>query len=76
MGASKMKPLMTAQEVARILNCSQRTVYRLLSDGQLEGGKVKGAIRIVPDSVDRYIERIVSAFQLENGPYRFEKNCD
>ena len=66
--------LLSVTQAAKILNCSKRTVYRLLEEGALEGCKVRNLSRITEKSVNAYIERQVLAFQIENGPYHPPNN--
>lgn len=72
-----MKSLLTVLEAAKILNCSSRTVYRLAKGGELKACRIRNSIRIVADSLDLYIEKSISQFQLEHGVYNYsEKNSD
>lgn len=50
------KPLL-AKEVANELRCSQRQVYDLFDEGQLEGYRIGRAIRIYADSVTGFMDR-------------------
>jgi excisionase family DNA binding protein len=50
------KPLL-AKEVANELRCSQRQVYDLFDEGQLEGYRIGRAIRIHAWSVNDFIDR-------------------
>ena len=64
-----MKKLLLVQEVANLLRCTPKTVYRLIDEGRLVALNVRiGGIRIVADSVEKHIERQISKFQIENGP--------
>ena len=64
------KRLLTIAEAALILKCSRRTTYRLLSEGLLEGCKIRGGTRVTERSVNAYIDAQVLSFQLENGEYQ------
>ncbi len=44
------------REAADKLNVSETTIRRLLASGDLEGAKVRGAVRIDGDDVDRYLK--------------------
>jgi excisionase family DNA binding protein len=48
--------LLTAQEVARMLNVSDKLVYRMAKQGKLVPTPVEGCIRFHPDDVDAYLE--------------------
>lgn len=50
--------LYTPEEAAQQLACSRRTVYELISSGDLESIKIRGARRIPVDAVAAYIERL------------------
>jgi len=62
-----MKRNLRIDEVAEILACSRRSVYRLLENGELEGFRVKSDIRITPESVETFRQRQVSRFREEIG---------
>jgi len=46
-----MKPLRT-YEAAQRLDCTQRTVRRLLDQGKLQGYKIGGTWRVEPDEIE------------------------
>jgi excisionase family DNA binding protein len=50
-----VEPLMSIDEVARVLRISPRGVYRLMRRGQLESLKVGGRTLLEPDEVRRFI---------------------
>jgi excisionase family DNA binding protein len=54
---AELRPFLKVSELARFLNVTERTVFNLLSSGALPSYKVKGARRIDPRDVDRYLER-------------------
>ena len=58
LGQAVSQPLLKYQDVARILNVSQRTVFTLAEEGQLKRRKVRGQIRFRPADVQAYIEQI------------------
>ncbi|BBO88189.1 helix-turn-helix domain-containing protein [Desulfosarcina ovata] len=62
--------LITAQKAAAILDTSTRHVYRLLEDGSIVGLKTRGAVRIVEDSLNNYIQDQITIFQVDNGIFR------
>jgi excisionase family DNA binding protein len=43
--------------VADELSCSERTVRRLINDGELPAVRVRGSLRITREDLDGYIER-------------------
>jgi excisionase family DNA binding protein len=65
--ASKKIQLLRVDEVAVILNCSRRSVYRLIGDCELSALKIRSGLRISADSVDCYIKRQISIYQENNG---------
>lgn len=73
-----MKKLMvTIKEAADLLSCSTRTIRRMIEEGKLEAGKIRGCLRITMNSVDRYIDESIQAYQLENGCcLSGSKKCD
>lgn len=50
------EPLQTIEEVAKQLNVSTRTIFRMLDDKSIEGYKVRGEWRISPSSVQAYLQ--------------------
>lgn len=65
--ASKKIRLLRVAEVAVMLNCSKRSVYRLVAECELETLRVRSTLRITFESVNSYIRREISHFQEENG---------
>lgn len=61
------KKLLRIDQVADILNCSKRSVYRLVSECEIQGLKVRGTLRISADSVDFYVNRQIKIYQENNG---------
>jgi excisionase family DNA binding protein len=49
------------------LNCSRRTIYRLLADGELVAFKIRGTLRITLESIAEYQRRQISKYALRNG---------
>ena len=54
--------LLTVRDVARLLNVSERTVFRMLERGEIAGvqlgGEGRGRVwRFAPSEVDAYVER-------------------
>ena len=52
-------------QTAEYLNCSIRTVYRLISDGELEAFRLKSSLRITRDSINEYVTRKIKDFRKE-----------
>lgn len=50
------EPLQTIEEVAKQLNVSTRTIFRMLADKSIVGYKVRGKWRINPSSVQSYLQ--------------------
>jgi len=44
-------------EVADVLNCSSRTVYRLVAEGQIQAVQIRGGWRVDPDDLAAFITR-------------------
>lgn len=47
--------MLTIDETAQRLNVSRQTIYRMLTDGELKGVKVRGATRIIEESIVDYM---------------------
>jgi len=56
-GAPPTDPLLKVHEVARWLNVSRSTVYRLLDDGELSAIRVRHDVRIAAGDVRDLIQR-------------------
>lgn len=52
-----MDRLLTIPQVASQLRVSERTVYRLISSGDLRPLKVRGATRVHPAQIRAYLRR-------------------
>jgi len=66
-----MKTNLRPDEVAAVLNCSTREVYRLAAAGELRCflvGKSKG-LRIVSESLEAFIARRIEEFEVANGGF-------
>ncbi|WP_321417321.1 helix-turn-helix domain-containing protein [uncultured Desulfobacter sp.] len=61
------KRLLRPDEVATQLSVSKRSVYRLIADGYLPALKVGSTLRVTQADVDKYIQRQLDIFALENG---------
>ena len=51
-----MEPLLTPKEVAKILNVSQATAYRLLMENKIPRIKIGGCVRAKREDVETYIK--------------------
>ncbi|MGA9536333.1 MAG: helix-turn-helix domain-containing protein [Desulfobacterales bacterium] len=58
-------------EIAAIFKCSKKTVYRLISEGELEALHVRGSLRVILTSVDYYINNQIKGYQKKNGVYKY-----
>lgn len=52
--------LLPVQEVADLLRCSTRTVRRLADQGELERVHLGSLVRITPESVAAYKQRLIA----------------
>jgi excisionase family DNA binding protein len=52
--------LLTIPDVASALQCSQRHVYQLLSEGRIASVKVGSLRRVAPAALDRYVESLTA----------------
>lgn len=48
--------MFTVASLAEYLGLSERSVYRMLAEGELPSCKIKGARRVDPRDVDRYLQ--------------------
>ncbi len=55
--------LLTVSEVAQRLRCSPRKVTRLANEGELQRVKLGALVRITPESVAAYRQRLIAAAQ-------------
>jgi excisionase family DNA binding protein len=62
-----MKRNLTPREAATELNCSIRSIYRLVADGELAAFNIRTCLRITSESLDQYRKRQILKFQLDNG---------
>jgi len=65
MEAGNFKKLYRIDEVAEILNCSPRTVYRLVSDRELLAFQIRSSLRVSFDEINRYIQQSIEKSQDE-----------
>lgn len=52
-----LSPLLAVKEVRHELNCSVRTVWRLIAAQELDVVRVQRAVRVTRASLDRFVER-------------------
>jgi excisionase family DNA binding protein len=57
----------TPGETAEYLNVSKKTIYRLVDDGSIVSLKIRGALRIQGQSVERFIREAMQERALEIG---------
>lgn len=50
-----MQPCLTKKDVAHRLNVSEKTVDRMIKDGDLIGFKTRGEWRMRPENLERWI---------------------
>ena len=55
-GSGEMPPLFTISEVAKYLQVSNTTVYRLIKDGSLNGVRVGQALRFTRQNIEDFLE--------------------
>ena len=49
--------MLTTKEAAQALRLSERSIFRLIDDGELRRHQFGRAVRISPDDLDAYIAR-------------------
>lgn len=54
---SKKPQLYTIPEVAEILRCSVRQVWRYIADGSLKATRFKGSTRVSAEDLDAFLGR-------------------
>lgn len=57
MGAPSIRPLLTVDEAATLLRLDATTVRRLASRGELVAYRLGRAVRLCPDSLERYLSQ-------------------
>lgn len=62
-----MSDLMTMRQVKEYLTVSERTVYRLMDDGELTPFKMGKSWRFDKSDVEEYIERLRQQSQVKRG---------
>lgn len=67
MKSTERKRFYRVKEAAEVLNCSTRTVYRLIDTGELLAFRIRSSLRVSIESIDEYIRRQISAFQENEG---------
>ena len=65
--------LITIKRAASIMDCSEKTVRRLVCSGDLIGCKIRGALRIDLGSLTSYIHRHIEHFCEQNGTFDFSR---
>jgi excisionase family DNA binding protein len=49
------RPLYTTGQVARKMNVSKRTIYRMVDDQQLHPTRLRGCLRFLPEEIEEII---------------------
>ena len=62
-----MKKSLSLKTAADLLGSSTRTIYRLITDGELTAFKVRGSLRIPEESLEEYQRRQILKFAEDNG---------
>ncbi len=64
-----MKKYLRIDEIARELDISTRTVYRLIQDGKLIAFPIRqgGSLRVAASSLKRYVRDMTLAYQASMG---------
>ena len=66
------KKLYRVKEAATRLNCSESTVRRLINERKLAACKIRRQnLRIIAESLEKYLEARIEKFQLEHGEADF-----
>ena len=52
---TELTPSYTIAEIAVILNCSARSIYRLIEDGQLQAFRLNRDYRVKPQELERFM---------------------
>lgn len=55
--ASQLEPLLSIREAGEILGVSQRTVFRLVSDGELAPTRIRDRVLFAPEELRAFIAR-------------------
>jgi len=55
-------------EVAQVLRCSRRTIYRLIYDGELPAFRVRGSLRVPESAIEAYRAAQIERFREEFPP--------
>lgn len=53
---SDLRPLLTVEDVARILRISRSMAYRIMADGRLRTVAIGRSVRVRPADLERYID--------------------
>ena len=52
-----VKPLLTYREAGELLGVTDRTIFKLVKDGQIPNVKFGGSVRIDPDDLRGFIDK-------------------
>lgn len=56
-GATRLAPVLSVNDAARVLGVERSTIYRLLRTGELQAVRVGKRKRFRPEDLDAYLER-------------------
>ena len=59
--------LIRPDQAASILSVSKRTIYRMVEDGDLPCIKVRGALRITAEGLEKYLHKRMQLSALDRG---------
>lgn len=54
---NRSKPWLTVKDVARMLDLSKMTIYRMIEDNEIPHHRVGRSIRVAPDDLVAYLAR-------------------
>ena len=52
------RALLKVKQVAQLLNCSERQIWRLIQDNRLPVIRIGRSVRIAPDAVDKLLQEL------------------
>lgn len=66
-----MKRNLRLEEAAEFLGTSKKSIYRLISDGELRAFRVRSSLRIPMEALEEYRRQQIAIFEEQNGTGRF-----
>lgn len=67
-GTLDIKPLLTAEQVAELLNCSKAAVYAWAQEGSIPSVKINGARRFIKEDILDWINDCAESSNGYNNP--------